>query len=155
MAALLAAGAPAGNAARVCPLTAGQVAGLLHAPMHLYRPSSDVWCLVTKAGTPAAQLEQSKPLVAVVPFPDPEPSAPKTLQDAREQLEGNAHFYPAPKTWGRNAFIALYDDGRAYAFSHKTMTLVVPARPQTASAGRITLLRSLMALEFRARPDLR
>ena len=155
-AAILAAGTPAGSAAaRVCPLTTTQVAGLLHARVHLYRPSDDVWCMFTRPGTPTAQVEQTTPLVAVVPFPDPEPGAPKTLQDARVQLEGDAHVYPAPTTWGRHAFIALYDDGRAYAFSHKTMTLVVPAHPQSASKGRIALLRSLMTLEFRARPDLR
>jgi hypothetical protein len=123
--------------------------------MHLYRPRSEVFCEFTRPGTPKAQVEQTTPLVAVVPFPDPDPQAPRTLPAARNRLEGNPHFYRAPKTWGRNAFIALYDDGRAYAFTHKVMTLVVPTDPTSASTGRLNLLRSLMALEFKARPDLK
>jgi hypothetical protein len=94
--------------------------------VHLYRPSADVLCMFAPPGTPKDQLQQSRPLVAVVPFPDPDPSTPRTLKAARHRLVGNPHLYPGPTTWGRDAFIALYDDGPAYAFSHKLMTLVVP-----------------------------
>jgi hypothetical protein len=155
MAAILAAGTPAGNAARGCPLTTGQVSELLHVRVHLYRPSADVLCMFAPPGTPKDQLQQSRPLVAVVPFPDPDPSTPRTLKAARHRLVGNPHLYPGPTTWGRDAFIALYDGGPAYAFSHKLMTLVVPVDQTFSSAGRMGLLRSLMTLEFRARPDLR
>src|SRR5690242_4754818 len=50
MLAILATATPAGSAPGRCPLTTGQVRNLLHVPIHLYRPSAEVWCMFTRPG---------------------------------------------------------------------------------------------------------